>query len=165
MVPPPFRDKVRVLPSAESSHFSTAGCHLAMPQKSPIFAHKASAESFEEALALDSSAWAVSPDSSSAAPAATAVLIPIVKSPCSCVSVRSAVGYPCRMTRKTSSRMRTVSQSACVRVALSLSEPLPGVSFRGAAAKRRRVRNPYPLTCGYGFRALGLAAEPRNDEP
>jgi len=35
--------------------------------------------------------------------------------------------------------------------------------LRGAAAKRRRARNPYPLNCGYGFRALGLAAEPRSD--
>src|SRR5262245_32358435 len=81
MVPPPFNDKVRVLPSAESSHFSSAGCHLAIPQKSPIFAHSASAESFEVALALDSSAWAAIPDSSSAAPAATAVLIPIASLP------------------------------------------------------------------------------------
>src|SRR5215467_15324771 len=81
MVPPPFRDKVRVLPSAESSHFSTAGCHFAIPQKSPIFAQRASAESFEAALALDSSAWAVSPDSSSVAPATTAVLIPIASLP------------------------------------------------------------------------------------
>src|SRR5215468_7322377 len=29
-------------------------------------------------------------------------------------------------------------------------------SFRGAVAKRRRARNPYSLTCGYGFRAPGL---------
>jgi hypothetical protein len=50
---------------------------LAIPQKSPIFAQSASAESFEAALVLDSSAWAANPDSSSAAPAATAVLIPI----------------------------------------------------------------------------------------
>src|SRR6266446_4130209 len=35
-------------------------------------------------------------------------------------------------------------------------------SFRGATA-RWRARNPYSLTCGYRFRALGLPAEPRND--
>src|SRR5262245_15978923 len=77
MVPPPFNDKVRVRPSADSSHFSIAGCHFAIPQKSPIFAHRASAGSFEAALAADSSAWAASPDSMSAVPAATAVLIPM----------------------------------------------------------------------------------------
>src|SRR5262249_25587847 len=33
-------------------------------------------------------------------------------------------------------------------------------SFRGTAAKRRRARNPYSLTCGYGFRALGLRPTP-----
>ena len=81
IVPPPFKDRVRVLPSAERSHFSTAGCHLLMPQKSPIFVHMASAESFELALALVSSAWAASPDMSSAALAATAVLIPTVVIP------------------------------------------------------------------------------------
>src|SRR5262249_54471380 len=81
MVPPPFNDNVRVLPSAESSHFSTAGCHLLIPQKSPIFAHSAPAESFEAAWALDSGAGAVSPDSSGVAPATTAVLIPIASLP------------------------------------------------------------------------------------
>src|SRR5215471_875363 len=97
MVPPPFRDKVRVLPSAESSHFSIAGCHFAIPQKSPTFAHMASGESFEAALALDSSAWAVSPDSNSAAPAATAVLIPIMSLPSSCVCSIGAEG--CNIAR------------------------------------------------------------------
>src|SRR6266446_6461835 len=33
-------------------------------------------------------------------------------------------------------------------------------SFRGAAAKRRRARNPYSLTCGYRFQALGLRPSP-----
>src|SRR5262249_45457323 len=33
-------------------------------------------------------------------------------------------------------------------------------SFRGAVAKRRRARNPYSLTWGYGFRALGLRPSP-----
>ena len=36
----------------------------------------------------------------------------------------------------------------------------PSMSFRGAVAKRRRARNPYSLTCGYGFRALGLRPSP-----
>src|SRR6266852_3528101 len=39
--------------------------------------------------------------------------------------------------------------SACGRVQSS-------ASFRGAGAKRRRAPISYSLTCGYGFRALGL---------
>src|SRR3954454_10717850 len=58
MLPPPFSDSVRVLPSADSAHFSIAGCQLALPQKSPTLAHTASTDAAEVPLMLDSTAAA-----------------------------------------------------------------------------------------------------------
>src|SRR4029077_8960149 len=137
MVPPPFKDKVRVRPSAESSHFSIAGCHLTIPQKSPILAHRASAESFEAALAADSSAGAASPEKSSAVPAATAVLIPMGLSLVSRRHHRRSLSEANR-TKKMISRLAAFVQPAGLSFFMPCARAPGGEPVRLVAVFKRR---------------------------
>ena len=65
--PPPFRARVRTFPSAESVHFSIAGCHATIPQKSPIFAQTTSGAAVDLPITFESTANAGKVASSNAA--------------------------------------------------------------------------------------------------
>jgi hypothetical protein len=62
-------ERKRCLPSALSTHFSTAGCQSPMRQKSATFFHKASGDIEEVTVTLESSAKAAPVDISTVAAA------------------------------------------------------------------------------------------------
>jgi len=61
---------VRCLPSALRTHFSTAGLHAAIPQKSPTFFQRASGDSGDGTVMLDSNESAEAVETMRAAMAA-----------------------------------------------------------------------------------------------